>query len=249
MANLVAYRINDSLTDVVSVGEPPSINPPEDFGEYVIFWKDESNDTFYGVAINRYDLNTENLRIFLSEIYWKFLGEKWPYEKVKKKDFENIILKVWLPDDYSEYMDNELELEFEHIIQTKTKISRLFVNGVESKWKPSEVRTVEWSFTAFLILSFLSPFVLPFLLESVFEALANEFWSFCLGLFVFAPIFLLVVNIVNALGVILMRIFLPLDLIRFVFDLNATDPVYKKTNQISHWLASQVLFPGRKVSL
>jgi len=249
MANLVAYRIKDNVTDVVSVGKMPIINPPEDVGEYALFWVDESDNTYFVFAINPYDLGTENLIMFLSEIYWKFLKEAWPYEKVEKKNFQNIILKTWMPDDYTEYMDTELQSEFEYIIETKTRIGRLFVNGVESKWKPSDARTAEWSFIAFSILSYLSPFVLLFIFKSILDAIAGKFWNFCLTFAVLALLFLLVVNIVNALWAILMRFLLPVDLLRFVFDLNATEPVYKKTNQISHWLASQVLFPGRGVSL
>lgn len=252
MANLVAYRINDNVTDVVSAGETPIINPPEDAGEDALFWVDESDNTYYVFAINPYDLGTENLIMFLSEIYWKFLKEAWPYEKVEKKDFQNIILKTWMPDDYTEYMDSELQSEFEYILETKTRIGRLFVNGIESKWKPSDARMANISFIAFLFLSYFFPLLFPILFEQHIpdiETVTRSVGNLCLGIIVFISLYILVVNIVNALWAVLMRFLLPVDLVRFVFALNATEPVYKKTNQISHWLASQVLFPGRGVSL
>jgi len=64
------------------------------------------------------------------------------------------------------------------------------------------------------------------------ETVTRSVGNLCLGIIVFISLYILVVNIVNALWAVLMRFLLPVDLVRFVFDLNATEPVYKKTNQI-----------------
>jgi len=251
MANLVAFRRGDGVTEVVSVGEAPSVDPPEDIGEYFLLWHSEADDAYYEFAINPYDLGVENTKMLLAEIYRKFLEEDWPFEHVKKKDFENIALNIWMPDDYTEYMNAQLLLKFEHLLQTKTRIGKLTVNGNESTWKPSDIRKAENSFIVFYILSM----VLLFLLVPVFVPFLpnignlNAGWGiWCLGVLGLAGHFLMITNMVNALGVLIMQILLPRDLLQFIFDINFTEPVYKKINSITHWLASKILFPGRRVT-
>jgi hypothetical protein len=255
MANLVAYRINDSLIDVVSVGEPPLVNPPDDVDEYSWFWCDETDDTYYVFAIKTRDFNFDNTSMFLSEVCWKFLKEDWPYEGVLKKDFENINLNIWMPDDYKEYLQGEDWLEFEYLIQSKTRISALTINGVESKWQSSDVRLARTSFFAFSLISFFSPIFIAIL---VFKSLPVSLPTDHLGSMVVFLCFFLAVgliwmlvleNIINISWAILMRVFLALDLLRFAFDYHNFHDVAEGLDfSPHHWLTSKILFPKGRIS-
>ena len=252
MANLVAFRMGDDGSDIVSIGEAPAVDPPENIGEYSLLWHSEADDAYYEFAINHYDLNIDNARMFLAEIYRKFLAEDWPFEHVKKKDFENIALNIWMPDDYAEYMDAKLQLEFEHLLQTSTRIGKLTINGTESRWKPSDIRKAENGFIGSFILSMILPFLLipviaPFLPNIGNSNIGWGIW--CLWGLGLVSYFFIVTNIVNALGVLLMQMLLPRDLLQFVFDINLTGPVYEKSAPITHWLVSKILFPGRSIYL
>jgi hypothetical protein len=249
MANLVAYRIDDGSLDVVSVGESPLVNPPEDDGGYYLSWRDETDGSYYDYAVELYDFSFDNTSMFLANVYRKFLKEGWPCEGVTKKDFENIALNIRMPDDYNEYLD-EVWLGLEYLIQTKTRIRKLTINGVESKWRSSDARLSNISFFVFFMLSFFAPMFIafPFTKFAFYSSLADRFGFLITLLCLFFPAMLMFMlifgNIINVFWVILMRVFLPLDLIKFAFDFNNLYEMNEGMGvSYSHWLVSKILFP------